>query len=507
MLRMDSELWSTIRRLYEVEQLKKSAIARRLGIHEGTVRRALNSVHGPPPDRRGRPAGLKLRSKLDAYKPYLEERLKTYPELSGTKLFKEIKAQGYPGGIAIVWKYVQGIRPSRSIDAYLRLETRPGEFAQVDWANVGTIPIGNAKRKLSCFAMVLSYSRMLYLEFTLSQRLEDFLACHMNALEFFGGVPAKINYDNLRTVVVTRIGQEIRFQKRFMDFAGLYLFDPVPCGVRKPHEKGKIESSIKYVRSAFLAGRAIVSFPDLQQEAVQWRDEEANVRIHGTTHERPIDRFRSEREHLHPLPSPEFDCAILEAVKATAQGLVHFQTNRYSVPSRLAGKTLTLRATPQEVEIYTDNGNRVAHHLRSYEKYRVIEKPEHYEELLRERKKARAAKRVEMFLALAPECQAYLDGLLQAELQVAAHLDKIQDLILRYGKAEVMSAVLHALSHKAFGADYIERIVHQQRAARHEVEPQEISLLKKPDWAKITVEETNLSLYDELFERTEIPGE
>ena len=493
-------MWATIRRLHEVEKLSRSAIARRLNVHRGTVRKALRSAHEPPADQRGRPIGSNSISKLDAFKPYMGERLKAYPELSGAKLFKEIKEQGYSGGMTILLEHLRQIRPSRQAQAFLRLETRPGEFAQVDWANVGTIQIGNARRKLSCFVMVLSYSRMLYLEFTLSQRLEDFLNCHINALEFFGGVPEKINYDNLKTVVVTRVGKEIRFQKRFMDFAGLYLFDPIPCGVRRPNEKGKVESGIKYVRSAFLAGRDIASFPDLQQAAVKWRNEEANVRIHGTTHERPIDRFGSEREQLHPLPSPEFDCAILEAVKATRQGLAHFQTNRYSVPSRYAGRTLTLRATPQEVEIYTDNGNRVARHLRSYEKYRVIEKPEHYEGLLADRKKARAAKRVEMFLALAPECQAYLDGLLHAELQVAAHLDKIQDFILRYGKAEVMSAVLHALAHKAFGADYIERIIHQQRAARHEPEPQEISLIKKPDWARITVEETDLSLYDELFE-------
>ncbi len=233
---------------------------------------------------------------------------------------------------------------------------------------------------------------------------------------------------------------------------------------------------------------------------MNWRDGEANQRIHGTTHERPIDRFQTEKPHLHPLPSPEFDCAITESVPATRQALVHFQSNRYSVPFRYANRTLTLRATPHEIEIYADTGQRIAHHVRSYEKFRVFEKPEHYEGLLAERKKARAAKRVEAFLALAPECEAYLKGLLSAELHVPSHLDKIHHLILRYGKAEVLSALLHALPHKAFGADYIERIVHQQRAARHLPEPQEISLTKKPDWAKITVEETDLSLYDELFE-------
>jgi len=499
---MDSELWANIRRLYEVEKLTKSQIAQRMNVHRETVRRALNSVTGPPVDKRGRPVGRKSPSKLDAFKTYVQNRLGQYPELSGMKLFKEIQAQGYTGGETILLEYLRPLRPART-RAFLRLETRPGEFAQVDWAHVGTIQIGNAKRKLSCFVMVLSYSRMMYLEFTLSQRLEDFLSCHVNAMDFFGGVPDKINYDNLRSVVTFRVGKEIRFQKRFMDLAGYYLFDPVPCGVRRPQEKGKVESGIKYVRTAFLAGREIMSFHDIQKEAVNWRDGEANLRIHGTTHERPIDRFMSERGNLHPLPGPGFDCSIMESVPATRQALVHFQTNRYSVPFRYANKTLTLCATAQEIEIHDDAGRRVARHVRSYEKYRIFEKPEHYEGLLAERKKARATKRIEVFLTLAPECDAYLKGLIAGELHVGAHLDKIQDLILRYGKAEVMSALLHALAHKAFGADYIERIVHQQRCARQAPEPQEISLLKKPDWAKVTVEQTDLSLYDELFEKTE----
>jgi transposase len=495
---MDSELWATIRRLYEAEKLSRSAIARRLSVHRWTVRRALKSTNGPPADGRGGRVGGP--QKLDAFRDYLQERASKYPELTRTKLLKEIREQGYTGGKTMLGEYLQEIRPRRPLKAFLRLETRPGEFAQVDWANVGTITIGNAKRKLSCFVMVLSYSRMMYLEFTLSQRLEDFLSCHVKAFEFFGGIPDRINYDNLKTVVLLRVGQEIRFQPHFMSFAGFYVFDPVPCGVRQAHEKGKVESGIKYVRSSFLAGRELGSFSDLQRGAIAWRDEEANVRIHGTTHERPIDRFEGERPHLHPMPSPEFDCAIIESVPATRQALISFQCNRYSVPFRYANQTLTLRATPHELEIYAESHRPVARHVRSYEKYRVFEKPEHYEGLLAERKKAKAAKRIEAFLALAPECQAYLKGLIDTELHVAAHIDKIHELILRYGKAEVMSALLHALPHNAFGADYIERIVHQQRAARNAPEPQEISLTKKPDWAKVTVEQTDLSLYDELFE-------
>lgn len=159
---------------------------------------------------------------------------------------------------------------------------------------------------------------------------------------------------------------------------------------------------------------------------------------------------------------------------------------------------MTLLAKLHEIEIY-DEDKRVAVHARCYEKFRVIENPAHYQGLLAERKKAKSTKLVQYFLALAPECEAYLKGLVAGELHVTSHLEKIQDMIHRYGKAEVMTALLHALKFNAFGADYIQRIIHQQRAQRHLQEPQPILLNKKPQWSKVTVEETDLSLYDELF--------
>lgn len=493
---MDSELWSAIRRLHLVERLSKAAVARHLRIHRDTVNRALAAPDGPP---RSLPPRPPVASKLDPFRPYLTERLTAYPSLPGTTLFHEIKARGYMGRESILWDYLRELRPAVR-PAYLRLETQPGEFAQVDWANVGTIAIGNARRKLSCFVMVLSYSRMMYLEFTLSQCLEDFLACHVRAFDFFGGVPDKINYDNLKTVVLSRVGNEIRFQSRFREFAGYYLFDPIPCAVRAAWQKGKVESGIKYIRSAFLAGREIRSLGELQKDGVIWRDTQANIRIHGTTHERPMDRFEAEKTRLHPLPGGDFDTAIIRSVTAGRQALVVFDANRYSVPFTLAGRTLTLRAGTGDIELYDDAGRLVARHARCFEKHRVIENPAHYEGLLAARKKARATKRVEAFLALAPECAPYLAGLVHAEVHVSAHLDKIDDLIHRYGKAEVLSAVLRALAHNAFGAHYIERIVHQTRAARDLPTPAPIELTKKPEWNRLAVEQTDLSIYDELFD-------
>ena len=492
---MDTETWATIRRLFEVEKLSKSAIAKRLGIHRWTVRRALGSPAGPPADLPRRP---QTPCKLDAFEDYLHRRLHDYPELTGSKLLHELQRMGYAGGYTILKDFLKTIRPNAP-KAFLRIETLPGEYGQVDWANVGSLVIGNAKRKVSCFVMVLSYSRMMYIEFTLSQCLEDFLACHVNAFGAFGGVVRKVNYDNLKTVVLCRVGQDIRFHPKFMDFAGAHLFGPVPCGVRQAHEKGKVENGIKYVRSAFLAGRPLTTLAELNREAQLWLREEANVRIHGTTRERPVDRWASERPLLGPVPASGYDCAIVRGVQATRQALVQFETNRYSVPFRYAGcKTLTLKASGQTMCLF-DGANLLATHVRCYEKYRVIENPAHYAGLLAQRKKAAQTKRVELFLALAPECEGYMKGLVAAEVHLPSHMEKILELVGLYGKEEVLSAVRHALKYNAFGAAYVQNILAQRRAARGQSRPQPVVLSKKPEWMNVSVEETDLGLYDRLF--------
>lgn len=494
MLIMETELWATIRRLAEVEKLSRSAIAARLRVHRQTVRRALSSTQGPPVDGR-RPACRP--GKVDSYEGYLRQRLREYPELSGAKLIKELRRMGYDGGYTILKEHLRTLRPEKP-KAFLRLETQPGEFGQVDWANIGTIQIGNATRKLSCFVMVLSYSRMMYAELTLSQCLEDFLAAHVNAFRFFGGVPKKINYDNLKTVVLSRFGREIRFQSQFLDFSGSYLFEPVPCTVRAGWEKGKVESGIKYLRSSFLAGRPLLDLATLRRDIAVWLEGEANVRLHGTTRERPLDRFEIERPLLQSEPAGAYDCAIVRSLGATSQALVQFETNRYSVPDGSAEKTLTLKATGQTICLY-DGVQLLATHPRSYEKYRVIEKPEHYAGLLAKRKKARATKRVEEFLAMGPLCADYLKGLSAAELNLAAHLDKILECARDFGKAEALAGIARALQYGAFGAAYVRNIILQRRAERGQSAPRPVVLTKKPQWADVIVEQTDLGLYDDLF--------
>lgn len=493
---MNAETWALIKRLSEAEHLSISEIARRTLLDRKTVRSALVQQSLPV-----RKQSSMRPSKLDPYKDYIAGRLREYPELYGAVLFNEIKRLGYCGKLRILWEYLEQIRKKQK-EVFLRIETLPAEYAQVDWANCGCVLIGNAWRKLSCFVMVLSFSRMLYLEFTLSQCLEDFIQCHINAFRFFGGITQKILYDNLKTVVLSRLGNAIQFNPKFMEFAGIYLFEPVICNIARGNEKGKVENGIKYVRGNFLAGRTIL-WPQIQADANCWRDETANVRIHGTTRERPTDRFEREKHLLRPLPDKPYDATIIRTLPASSQAFVHFDGNIYSVPFSFAYRPVLLKSSKEEIRIFDHANMRhlLATHNRSYERGIAVEDPKHYEALIAEKKKAFASKLKDQFLNLGDLAKNYLDGLIVAELNLHHHIAQIMECVRLYGKTEVLQAMDHASRHKAFGAPYLKNIILQQRAARGVRENMPISIPAKPAWTQLAVEEQDLSLYDDLFDQ------
>jgi transposase len=498
---MTPEIWAEIRRLSKIEQLSVSEIARRVLLDRKTVRAALRSESGPPV----RQSAGSRPSQLDPYKPFIQKRLQEFPRISAVRLLRELKPMGYPGAITVLKDYLTTLRP-RTQEAFFRIETAPGEQAQVDWANCGALRFGNTWRKLSVFVMVLAHSRMMYAEFSLSQCLEDFLAAHWRAFQFFGGIPKKCLYDNLRSVVLARVGTDIRFNPRFMEFAGVCLFEPVLCRPGHGNEKGKVENGIKYLQGSFLDGRdRTTPWPVWSSDLGTWLSQVANVRLHGTTRTRPIDRFELERPLLQALPTHEPDTSIVRSVQAASQCLVKFDGNRYSVPFQWVGKVLTLKATRTDVQIFADT-QRLALHARSFERGLVIENPAHYQGLLATKKAARAAKITDQFLALAHPSQeakvtldAYLQGLIHAELHVYHHLQKILEMAALYGRTEILQAITQALQFKAFGSSYLENIVTQQRALRGLKELTPIIIPAKPDWTRETIEEQDLGLYDDLF--------
>lgn len=493
---MNLEVYALIRHFYFLEKLSKRAIARRLSVSRKTVRRALSmDVYAPrkPHERT---------SLLDPFKPAVQKMLEDYPTLNGTRILEELKKQGYPGGITILRDYLRAIRPPQK-PVFLTLHFEPAEAFQVDWASLGTIQHEGEWHRLYAFLMVACFSRMLYVEFTLSLKTEEFLRCHQNAFHYFGGVFRYGIYDNLKSVVLSRVGDVIHFHPQFMAFASYYLFEPRACRPRSPHEKGRIENAVRYLRSSFLSGRSFPSFTALQAEAVKWRDDVANVRVHKTTRKRPIDLFEKEKPLLRALPPSPLDVRLTKTVKITSQARARFEGNTYSVPPEYVGQAMTLKASFENVTLYHGEKEVVAHR-RTFARGNDVVNPEHEEALRAKKRRAELSLLERDFCQLSPEADAYLKGICKSALHPKTQMKKILDLIPLYGKVEVAQAIQRAFAYKAFGFDYIQNIVLQARNRKKLPPDSPLFLPKSPELEQGGFEERDLSDYETfLNERSE----
>jgi transposase len=490
---MKIETWAAIRHLFHIEKFSKKAIARKLGLDPKTVRKALKRETFSPAIFQPRT------SKLAPYQEKIGDLLTHHAGLSAVRIHEEIKKLGYPGGITILKDYLATVRtPSKT---FLSIRTTPAEEAQADWASVGTI----ASHRVYCFLIVLSFSGMLYLQFFPSQALEHFMTGHLRAFHFFQGVPKKIRYDNLRSVVLQRFGSAIQFNPRFLAFAAHYLFDPSPCNVKSPHEKGRVERIIRYVKDNFLAARTFLSLTDLNLRAAAWRDQVANRRIHGTTGKRPLDLFtQQEQSLLTPLPKTDYDTRLTLAVKSTSQSLVKLETNRYSAPFAYASRLLTLKADDQWVSLYPKE-KLIAQHPRSQQKYQLIEDPRHYKGLLSSKPHGAYFKYRDALLALGETAHRYIELLTKTELRLPHQIKKIVQLVDLYGKAEVLAAMEQAFPYNALGHEYLRNIILANRRKRSTTQPLgSPSSQINPDLIRSTwVEERDPSLYDTHFHTQE----
>jgi transposase len=270
-------------------------------------------------------------SKLDPYRELIDQFLDQDPEVQAPVVLQRLQSKGFEGKVSIVRDYLQKKRGRiKNREPFIRFESPPGKQVQIDWGHFGALSYGDAKRKLYALAITESHSRMLYVEFTHSQKQEALHQGLLNAFHFFGGTPEEIVVDNMLTAVVERQGSMIRFNEAFLDFLRVFKMVPRACNVRAPHEKGKVENSIKYLRRNFWPLRSFTDLYDVQTQVKQWLDTVANVRIHQTTGKRPKNLFG--KANLRPLPEVLPDCS------ETCRPLVHkdfavrFDGNTYTTP-------------------------------------------------------------------------------------------------------------------------------------------------------------------------------
>jgi hypothetical protein len=318
-------------------------------------------------------------------------------------------------------------------------------------------------RKVHYFATVLCYSRLLYVEFFLTQSMECFLAAHRNALEYFGVSPRRVMHDNLKTAVIEHLsGHAPTFNARYLDFAAHYGFKPVACNVARGNEKGRVENLIGYVQKNFLGGLEISSLEALNIEARVWMEQIANVRNHRETGKRPCDAFVEEKPALQALPLCRYDISSSRRVRATNRCRIAFESNRYTVPFEYAGMLLELRAEPQTLCIYRGE-KLIATHPRSFSRNQDIENPDHTSRLLEERKRGADAALLARFLALSQKSEFYYMALRERKLHAMGHVRRILMLVDTHGRDAVRQALEEAVELGAYSADYLSNILEHRR--------------------------------------------
>jgi transposase len=444
-------------------------------------------------------------SLLDDYQAKIAVLLVKYPELSAVRIREEIarSPDGYTGSVSLVRRYLRKVRPARG-RVYQEVHYEPAQAMQVDWGECGCVRIGNTTRKVSVFVAVLCYSRMIYIEFTLSQRKEEFYRGIVHALEFFGGSPRAIIFDNLKAAVLNGSGRDACLHPDFLALCGYFCLQPIACERRDPESKGIVEGGVRYVKHNALAGRAeeLTRFGDYLALAPQWRDHVANVRMHETTRERPVDRFQQERSLLRALPAIPFDTDEAVPAVVNPHARIEFDGNRYSVPPRFVRQPVTIRASRDDVRVLHE-GQLVAQHVRCYERRQLIVLPDHRLAALAVRKRAGSTAMEHAFDALGPEARQFHLHLKNQPVKTGVHLRRLMGLARLYGTPELLAAIARALELATYDAAYVENLLLAERRRRELPTPTLPTPRRRELIDEIDLEPTDPAIYDRFCDDTE----
>ena len=476
--------------LFEITRLKNAGwsdrkIARNLGCDRTTVKKYVENPYQqfkkPPP----------RKTKLTAYRYLIGQWLKEDPEVKATVVLQRLSEKGFTGKITIVRDLLRELRGRRKYrQAYIRFESGPGEQMQIDWGHFGALVYGETTRKLYALAVLEAHSRMLYVEFTHSQKQQTLHQCLLNAFLFFGGAPREMVVDNMLTAVTERRGTVIRFNDAFLDFLRIFGIRPVACNPGAPHEKGKVEAAIKYIRRNFWPLRSFADLADVNRQVRQWLDATANVRLHQTTGKSPVERFEAGR--LKRLPDLLPDCREVCLLKVHKDFAVRFDGNSYSVPPWSIGKKLTLKADAFSVAMY-HREKQIAAHARCWQRHQRIETEAHGQQVKRLQRRLWHDREIAAFASLGEDARRYLEGIIAAGVGIKKNVAKILALKNEYGAGAIVAAVRKALSFGAYGADYIENILYQEMTPCSHHPPVR---LKNDALNRIVLTQPSLSDYD-----------
>jgi transposase len=480
------------RTIFEIHRLKDMQfsirqIAKTLNLDRGTVARHIKDPDITHKPRRGRP------SKLDPFREFIQEMVVQYPKVNAPVVLRQIKNKGFDGEITIVRKYLKVLKYDIGRkQAFIRFESQPGQQIQIDWGHFGSLAYEGSSRKLYALAVIESHSRILYVVFTHSQKQEALHQCLVEAFRYFGGTPKEIVVDNMLTAVTERVGSMVRFNESFLDFLRHFSITPVACNIRAPHEKGKVENSIKYLRYNFWPLRTFSNLEDVNHQVLAWLNTTANQRLHQTTGQKPVQRF--VKDALRPLPNPLPDFRETETLLVYKDFGIRFDTNVYTVPPRLVGKSVTLKADSRTISVYYKE-KQVATHVRTWKKKQRIDLASHSEQVKKLKKRVFMDKQIMIFMSLGQEAVDYLEKLAYASQPLKKTIVRLLVLNDDYGTCSLIYALKKALKHKLYGFAYVQNILYQEMTPSIRHQP---VALKNEELNQIRLPRPNLAEYDAI---------
>lgn len=494
-----------IRRAYHIEGKSMRQIAREFQHSRHTIKKVLDQAE---------PGQYTLTEPREApvlgpYKARLQElldqndKLPRKQRLTGHRIFEQVWAEGYRGSESSVRVYLWQLRQAkRQVKVFIPLEFEPGQDAQVDWGEAEVILAG-AQVTVQLFVMRLCYSRKLFVMAFPSQKQECFLAGHVAAFHFFGGVPQRLTYDNLKTAVKKiLIGPERQEQDSFILFRSHYLFESHYCTPGAGHEKGRVEDGVGYARRNFMSPLLQAdNFAELNNQLRQACLADDQRRVHRQP-QTIAEAWLQEQPQLRPRPAHDLDCCRVAAVRLNGFSQVEVETNRYSVPAHRAAADLRVKLYPFEVKIYRlDEPEPIAVHARCYGHQQDILEPLHYLPLLAQRPGAfHHAKPMRQWRATWPPVYERLLAELQQRQPDGAGVRqfiRVLQLHQHYPADLIEQAVTLALQYHCPHADGVELCLRQ--LLQPELSPPSLDLSQHPTLQGVGQQPLSVSPYNQLL--------